>query len=135
MKTVITYGTFDILHIGHINLLRRARALGDRLVVGLSSDEFNQGKHKSSLLNYENRKVVLESIRWVDGVFPEHDWEQKVDDVRRYGADIFVMGDDWAGKFDFLREHCEVVYLPRTAEVSTTEIKQSLASWASVPGK
>lgn len=126
MKTVITYGTFDILHFGHINLLRRARELGDRLVVGLSSDEFNSGKHKSSLLNYPNRKVVLESIRWVDEVFPEHNWEQKVDDIRRYGADIFVMGDDWAGKFDFLSEFCEVRYLPRTADVSTTEIKLSL---------
>ena len=127
MKTVITYGTFDILHIGHINLLRRARALGDRLVVGLSSDEFNQGKHKSSLLNYENRKVVLESIRWVDDVFPEHNWEQKIGDIKKYGADIFVMGHDWEGKFDFLSEFCQVHYLPRTEDISTTEIKQSLS--------
>lgn len=126
MKTVITYGTFDILHIGHINLLRRARALGDRLVVGLSSDEFNRGKHKSSLLNYENRKVVLESIRYVDEVFPEHNWDQKVDDVKRYGAGVFVMGHDWEGKFDFLGAHCEVVYLPRTEDISTTEIKRSI---------
>lgn len=125
-RTVITYGTFDILHIGHINLLRRARALGDRLVVGLSSDEFNRGKHKSSLLNYENRKVVLESIRWVDEVFPEHNWEQKVEDIRKYRADIFVMGHDWQGKFDFLSEICQVHYLPRTEEISTTEIKRSL---------
>lgn len=127
MKTVITYGTFDILHVGHINLLRRARALGDRLVVGLSSDEFNQGKHKSSLLNYENRKVVLESIRWVDEVFPEHNWEQKTDDIKKYSADIFVMGHDWEGKFDFLSEFCLVHYLPRTEDISTTEIKQSLS--------
>lgn len=127
MKTVITYGTFDILHIGHINLLRRARALGDRLVVGLSSDEFNRGKHKSSLLNYENRKAVLESIRYVDEVFPEHTWEQKVDDIKRYGASVFVMGHDWEGKFDFLREYCRVHYLPRTEDISTTEIKQSLS--------
>lgn len=126
MKTIITYGTFDILHIGHINLLRRARALGDKLVVGLSSDEFNRGKHKSSLLNYENRKAVLESIRWVDEVFPENSWDQKVEDVRRYGAAIFVMGHDWEGKFDFLSDQCEVVYLSRTADISTTEIKQSL---------
>ena len=126
MKTIITYGTFDILHVGHINLLRRARALGDRLVVGLSSDEFNLGKHKSSLLNYENRKAVLESIRWVDEVFPEHNWEQKADDIRRYAADTFVMGHDWEGKFDFLS--CEVVYLPRTQDISTTEIKQTLNS-------
>lgn len=127
MKTVITYGTFDILHVGHINLLRRARALGDRLIVGLSSDEFNQGKHKSSLLNYENRKAVLESIRWVDDVFPETCWDQKVSDIRRYGADIFVMGHDWEGKFDFLSEYCQVHYLPRTEDISTTEIKESLA--------
>lgn len=126
MKTVITYGTFDILHIGHINLLRRARALGDRLVVGLSSDEFNQGKHKSSLLNFRNRKVVLESIRYVDEVFAENTWEQKPDDIRKYEAAIFVMGDDWVGKFDFLAQFCEVVYLPRTSEISTTEIKNSL---------
>jgi len=128
MRTVITYGTFDILHIGHINLLRRARALGDRLVVGLSSDAFNQGKHKSSLLDYDNRKVVLQAIRYVDEVFPEDSWEQKADDIRRYQADIFVMGDDWAGKFDFLAECCEVCYLPRTPEISTTKIKQSLGN-------
>ena len=125
-RTVITYGTFDILHIGHINLLRRARELGDRLVVGLSSDEFNRGKHKSSLLNYENRKVVLESIRYVDEVFAECDWEQKPRDIRAYQADLFVMGDDWAGKFDFLAEFCEVRYLPRTPEISTTQIRHSL---------
>ena len=126
MKTVITYGTFDILHVGHINLLKRARALGDRLVVGLSSDEFNQGKHKSSLLNFENRRVVLESIRYVDEVFSEDNWEQKASDIVRYKASIFVMGDDWAGKFDFLNEHCKVQYLPRTPEISTTQIKQSI---------
>lgn len=125
-KTIITYGTFDILHVGHINLLRRARALGDRLVVGLSTDEFNQGKHKSSLLNYENRKAVLESIRWVDEVFPENDWEQKIGDIKKYGASIFVMGHDWEGKFDFLSEFCRVHYLPRTEDISTTEIKRSL---------
>jgi glycerol-3-phosphate cytidylyltransferase len=128
MKTVITYGTFDILHIGHINLLRRARAMGDRLVVGLSSDAFNRGKHKSSLLNYDNRKVVLESIRYVDAVFAEDTWEQKPDDIRKYKADIFVMGDDWAGKFDFLSEFCEVRYLARTPEISTTQIRDSLAA-------
>lgn len=126
MKTVITYGTFDILHVGHINLLKRARALGDRLVVGLSSDEFNQGKHKSSLLNFENRRVVLESIRYVDEVFAEDNWEQKASDIVRYNADIFVMGDDWAGKFDFLNEYCKVQYVPRTPEISTTQIKQSI---------
>ncbi len=126
MKTVITYGTFDILHYGHISLLRRARELGDRLVVGLSSDEFNAGKHKSSLLNYANRKAVLEAIRYVDEVFPETTWEQKVADINRYAASIFVMGDDWVGKFDFLSQYCDVVYLSRTEGISTTEIKKSL---------
>ena len=129
-RTVITYGTFDVVHIGHINLLRRARALGDRLVVGLSTDEFNNGNHKSSLLNYDNRKAVLEAIRYVDLVIPEATWEQKLDDVKRHGVDVFVMGDDWAGKFDFLSDACEVVYLARTAEISSSEIKQSLASGA-----
>lgn len=126
MKTIITYGTFDILHAGHINLLRRARALGDRLVVGLSSDEFNRGKHKSSLLNYENRRIVLESIRYVDEVFPENTWEQKRDDILRYGATTFVIGDDWIGKFDFLSDACEVRYLSRTEYISTSEIMHSL---------
>jgi glycerol-3-phosphate cytidylyltransferase len=127
-RTVITYGTFDVVHIGHINLLRRARELGDRLVVGLSTDEFNNRKHKSSLLNYENRKVVLEAIRYVDLVIPESSWEQKVDDVKRHQVTTFVIGDDWAGKFDFLAEFCEVRYLPRTAEISSTAIKQTLLS-------
>ncbi len=127
MKTVITYGTFDILHRGHINLLKRARELGDRLIVGLSSDEFNAGKHKSSLLNYENRKIVLESIRYVDFVFPEENWEQKISDIAKYDAQIFVMGNDWEGKFDLLKEHCEVIYLDRTPAISTTEIKTSLS--------
>lgn len=126
MRTVLTYGTFDILHAGHINLLRRARELGDRLVVGLSTDEFNQGKHKSALLNFENRKSVLEAICYVDIVFPESSWEQKVDDIRRFAASVFVIGDDWAGKFDFLSEHCEVRYLSRTPEISTTDIMKSL---------
>ncbi len=126
MKTVITYGTFDILHIGHINILKRAKALGDKLIVAISSDEFNAGKHKSSLLNYKNRKAVLESIRYVDMVIPETNWEQKVTDVEKYNIDIFVMGDDWEGKFDFLKKQCEVVYLPRTEGISTTQIKEEL---------
>lgn len=126
MTVILTYGTFDILHIGHINLLRRARALGDRLVVGLSTDAFNALKHKQALQDYANRKAVLEAIRFVDEVFPEECWEQKADDIRRYGADIFVMGDDWAGKFDHLAEHCRVVYLPRTEDISTTALKQTM---------
>ncbi len=126
MRTVLTYGTFDVLHIGHINLLRRARTLGDRLIVGLSTDEFNAGKHKESLLDYDNRKAVLEAIRYVDLVIPETRWEQKVDDVREHKVDIFVIGDDWAGKFDFLKELCEVEYLSRTADISSTLVKQTL---------
>ncbi|SHO80455.1 Glycerol-3-phosphate cytidylyltransferase [hydrothermal vent metagenome] len=126
MKRVITYGTFDILHAGHINLLKRAKSLGDELIVGLSSDNFNAQKHKSSLLNYDNRKVVLESIRYVDMVIPETNWEQKIIDVQKYNIDIFVIGDDWQGKFDFLKDYCQVVYLPRTDGISTTQIKDEL---------
>jgi glycerol-3-phosphate cytidylyltransferase len=130
MRTILTYGTFDVVHIGHINLLRRARELGDRLIVGLSSDEFNSKKHKSSLLDYENRKAVLEAIRYVDFVFPEITWEQKIEDVKKYGVTTFVIGDDWTGKFDFLSEYCEVTYLSRTADISSTLIKQSLIGGA-----
>jgi glycerol-3-phosphate cytidylyltransferase len=130
MRTILTYGTFDVVHIGHINLLRRARELGDRLIVGLSSDEFNSKKHKSSLLDYENRKAVLEAIRYVDLVFPEITWEQKIEDVKKYGVTTFVIGDDWTGKFDFLSEYCEVTYLSRTADISSTLIKQSLIGGA-----
>ncbi|UUY09350.1 glycerol-3-phosphate cytidylyltransferase [Pseudomonas sp. J452] len=126
MKTVITYGTFDVLHAGHINLLRRARALGDRLIVALSTDAFNTGKHKSALLSYDNRKSVIESIRYVDMVIPETCWEQKVTDVQLHGVDIFVIGDDWQGHFDFLKDLCEVVYLPRTMGISSTEIRQDM---------
>lgn len=127
MKRVITYGTFDLLHYGHINLLRRAKALGDYLVVGLSTDEFNwNSKHKKCYFDYEKRKQLLEAIRYVDLVIPEENWEQKVDDVRIYAIDTFVMGDDWTGKFDFLKEYCDVVYLPRTPDISTTQIKGDL---------
>lgn len=128
MRTIITYGTFDILHVGHINLLRRARALGDRLIVGLSTDEFNRIKHKTSLLDYANRKVVLEAMRDVDLVIPEQTWEQKIEDVRKYAVDTFVIGDDWRGEFDFLGEFCKVVYLQRTADISSSSIKQTLVS-------
>lgn len=126
MKRVITYGTFDLLHPGHINLLRRAKDLGDELYVGLSTDEFNQMKGKTAVLTYEQRKTVLESIRYVDHVFPESDWEQKTSDIKKYGISCFVMGDDWKGKFDFLKDYCTVVYLPRTPDISTTDIKQKI---------
>ncbi|MCA0991521.1 MULTISPECIES: glycerol-3-phosphate cytidylyltransferase [Bacillales] len=126
MKKVLTYGTFDLLHWGHINLLKRAKDLGDYLIVAISTDEFNELKNKKAYHSYENRKVILEAIRYVDEVIPEEHWEQKVDDVKNNDVDIFVMGDDWEGKFDFLKDHCEVVYLPRTAGISTTKIKKEL---------
>jgi len=123
MKIIITYGTFDVLHIGHINLLKRARALGDKLIVAISSDEFNRGKNKSAFLNYDNRKAVLEAIKYVDMVIPETNWEQKITDIDTYNVDTFVIGDDWEGKFDFLKEKCEVIYLSRTDGISSTQIR------------
>lgn len=126
MKRIITYGTFDLLHYGHINLLQRAKQLGDYLIVALSTNEFNEIKGKKCYFSYEQRKKLLESIRYVDLVIPESNWEQKTDDVKRYDIDVFVMGDDWKGKFDFLKQYCEVVYLSRTPEISTTKIKSDL---------
>lgn len=127
MKRVITYGTFDLLHYGHINLLKRAKALGDYLVVALSTDEFNwKEKRKKCYFSWEKRRRLLEAIRYVDLVIPEESWEQKADDVREFRIDTFVMGDDWKGKFDFLKDLCEVVYLERTPEISTTQIKEDL---------
>lgn len=127
MRKVITYGTFDLLHYGHINLLQRAKALGDYLIVALSTDEFNwNSKQKKCYFSYEDRKRMLEAIRYVDLVIPEENWEQKKSDVKEFKVDTFVMGDDWKGKFDFLSEDCEVVYLPRTPEISTTQIKNDL---------
>ncbi|MCL1903953.1 MAG: glycerol-3-phosphate cytidylyltransferase [Oscillospiraceae bacterium] len=129
MKRVITYGTFDLLHYGHVSILQRAKALGDYLVVVLSTDEFNFNmKSKVCYFNYEKRKQLLEAIRYVDLVVPEYAWEQKVDDIQLYKIDVFVMGDDWRGKFDFLNKYCDVVYLERTPEISTTQIKESLAT-------
>lgn len=129
MRRVITYGTYDLLHYGHIELLRRAKALGDYLIVGLSTDEFNLNmKNKKCYFSYEDRKRMLEAIRFVDMVIPEENWEQKATDVDQFLVDVFVIGDDWEGKFDFLKEKCEVVYLPRTPEISTTQIKQDLMS-------
>lgn len=126
MKKIITYGTYDLLHRGHVNLLKRAKAMGDFLVVGLSSDEFNAIKNKKAFYSYEERKLVLEAVRYVDLVIPEHTWEQKEQDIADHDIDVFVMGDDWSGKFDHLKGQCEVVYLPRTDGVSTTQIKAQL---------
>lgn len=129
MKKVITYGTFDLLHYGHINLLRRAKEMGDYLIVALSTDEFNwNSKHKKCYFSYEERKQLLEAIRYVDLVIPEECWEQKISDVKEFRVDTFVIGDDWQGKFDFLKEYCEVVYLPRTPDISTTQIKTNLGT-------
>ena len=129
MKRVLTYGTFDLLHYGHINLLKRAKALGDYLVVAVSTDNFNEIKGKKAYHNYETRKLMLEAVRYVDLVIPEENWEQKIDDVKKYDIDIVVMGSDWAGsdRFDYLKEYCEVVYLPRTEGISTTQIKKELS--------
>lgn len=127
MKKVITYGTFDLLHAGHINLLRRAKELGDYLIVVVSTDEFNwEQKHKKCYFTYEERKKLVEAVRYVDLVIPEVSWDQKISDVKEYHVDTFVMGDDWKGKFDFLKDYCEVVYLPRTEGISTTKIKEDL---------
>ncbi len=115
-----------MIHAGHINLLRRAKDLGDYLVVGISTDEFNKVKNKQAYHTFDNRKMILESIRFVDKVIPEYSWDQKIDDVKRYHIDIFVMGDDWKGQFDFLQEYCEVVYFPRTEGISTSEIKRNM---------
>ena len=128
MKRVITYGTFDVFHPGHVNLLRRAKALGDYLIVALSTDDFNQLKAKKAYYSYDQRKIVLEACRYVDLVIPEKTWEQKVEDIRQYNADIFVMGDDWKGKFDYLSSVCEVVYLPRTPDICSTEVRIHLSS-------
>ena len=128
MKKVITYGTFDLLHYGHINLLKRAKSLGDYLIVGLSTDDFNNTeKNKESYFDYENRKSLLDAVKYVDLVIPEETWDQKVLDIQKYNVDIFVIGDDWKGKFDYLEDFgIEVVYLPRTNEISTTKIKKDL---------
>lgn len=128
MKTVITYGTFDLFHIGHVNLLKRARELGDRLIVGVSTDEFNLNeKGKTTIVPYHHRVSVLESCRYVDLVIPEQSWQQKADDIHRYNVATFVMGSDWQGKFDELKTHCEVVYLERTRDISSSSIKQAMA--------
>ncbi len=124
---VLTYGTYDLLHWGHVNLLKRAREMGDKLIVGLSTDEFNNSKHKHAVHPYQERKLILEAIRYVDLVIPERSWDQKAEDIKKYDVDIFVMGSDWEGKFDFLKELCEVRYIPRTSGISTTDVKKMIS--------
>ena len=127
MKRVITYGTFDLLHYGHINLLKRAKEQGDYLIVALSEDDFNEKyKNKKCYFSYDERKQLLEAIRYVDLVIPEKSWNQKVHDIQLYQIDVFVMGNDWEGRFDFMKDYCDVVYFPRTVEVSTSQIKDDL---------
>lgn len=126
MRKVITYGTFDTIHFGHISLLQRAKSLGTHLTVGLSTDEFNKEKGKRSYFSYAERKEFLEAIRYVDSVIPEQNWAQKADDIADNGIDILTMGDDWKGKFDSLRTVCSVHYLDRTPEISSTLIKANL---------
>ena len=126
-KRILTYGTFDYLHIGHINILKKAKALGGYLIVGLSTDNFNEKKNKNSHSQFIERKEILESIRYVDQVISEESWEQKTNDIKKYDIDTFVMGDDWVGEFDFLKDYCEVIYLPRTKNISSTIVKHGLA--------
>lgn len=127
MKVVLTYGTYDLFHVGHARLLKRLRAMGDKLIVGCSTDEFNTLKGKKTVLPYAQREEVLKSCRYVDHVIPEENWEQKRTDIVEHNVDLFAMGDDWAGKFDDLEEICEVLYLARTPDISTTEIKEYMA--------
>ena len=126
LKIVLTYGTYDLLHIGHINLLRRAKALGDYLIVGLSTDEFNAIKGKKAYHSFEERKKLLEAIKYVDLIIEENSWADKEIHIKEYNVDVFVMGSDWEGKFDELADLCEVIYLPRTEGISTTKIKEDL---------
>jgi len=132
-KIVITYGTFDMFHIGHLKLLQRLSELGDKLIVAVSTDEFNELKGKKTLIPYTQRAEIVENIKCVDMVIPESDWEQKLKDVQQYNVDVFAIGDDWEGKFDFLKEYCKVVYLERTENVSTTKLKKSLSNFLSIP--
>ena len=126
MKTVITYGTFDLIHRGHINILKKSKEMGDFLIVAISTDEFNQIKNKESYYSYEERKIIVEAIKYVDLVIAEENWDQKINDIKKYNVNIFIMGDDWEGKFDFLKDYCEVKYLARTEGISTTKIKNDL---------
>ena len=134
MKRILTYGTFDLLHYGHIRLLKRAKALGDYLIVALSTDEFNNLKGKKAYHDYKTRKEMLESIRYVDLVIPEENWEQKIEDTKKYCVDTVAMGSDWTGKFDYLKDYCEVIYLDRTEGISTTKIKKDLGLQEPVDG-
>ena len=131
-KIVLTYGTFDMFHIGHLNLLNRLKSLGDKLIVAVSTDEFNSIKGKKTLIPFEQRALIVQNIKCVDMVISEKNWEQKIADIKKYNVDIFAMGDDWKGKFDFLKDYCEVIYLPRTQNISTTELKKELNKYLGI---
>lgn len=131
-KTIITYGTFDLFHIGHLNLLRRMKDIGTFSVVAVSTDEFNELKGKKTIIPYEQRVEIVSAIKYVDVVIPEGSWEQKVGDIKKYDVDTFVIGKDWKGKFDFLSKYCNVEYLDRTKGVSTTKLKKSLRNFISI---
>jgi glycerol-3-phosphate cytidylyltransferase len=132
-KTILTYGTFDMFHIGHLRLLKRIKNMAGRVIVGVSTDEFNSIKGKKTLIPYDQRVEIITSINYVDIVIPESSWDQKIEDIKKYNVDVFAIGNDWEGKFDFLKEHCEVVYLERTKDISTTELKKSLKNFLSIP--
>ena len=131
-KIVLTYGTFDMFHIGHLNLLNRLKSLGDKLIVAVSTDEFNSIKGKKTLIPFEQRALIVQNIKCVDMVISKKNWEQKIDDIKKYNVDIFAIGDDWQGKFDFLKDYCEVIYLPRTQNISTTELKKELNKYLGI---
>jgi len=131
-KRVITYGTLDMFHIGHLELLKRLNSYGDELLVAVSTDEFNEIKGKKTIIPYEQRAKIVEAIKYVDKVISEEHWEQKIDDIKKYEIDLFIMGDDWKGEFDFLKEHCEVLYLPRTEGISSTSLKDTLKTISSI---
>lgn len=127
MKKILTYGTFDLFHIGHLNLLKRVKTMGDCLIVGVSTDEFNALKGKKTVIPYADRAAIVEALSCVDLVIPETAWDQKVEDIQKHSIDCFVMGDDWAGKFDELKAYCEVVYLPRTPHISSSALKSNMS--------
>lgn len=128
MKTVITYGTFDLFHIGHLHILSRLRSMGDRLIVGVSTDSFNSEKGKKTVISFEDRMAIVGALRCVDLVIPEASWDQKIKDIKEHEVSIFGMGGDWEGKFDHLRQYCEVVYLPRTDGISSTALKKFMST-------
>jgi glycerol-3-phosphate cytidylyltransferase len=130
--TIITYGTFDMFHIGHLRLIQRLVEIGDRLIIAVSTDEFNEKKGKKTLIPFSQRAEIISNIKGVDLVIPENSWEQKVEDIKKYNVDIFAIGDDWKGKFDYLKDYCKVIYLPRTKDISTTKLKKSLSNFLSI---